>query len=168
MSKKLSRGLVAGLCGAAIFAGSTAALADASATERMRACKNAVLEKSEFRGLPQAAVSVFHGKDKKHPTYTVRWDGLNANGKCKVGSEGKVKKVRIDKIHDNRSDDRYNDNRYNNNNNYNYNGNSNHWDNSSNGDDFYYDRHTGQWRDPAGDVCHSCTPDNGFPYGGYD
>ena len=29
--------------------------------------------------------------------------------------------------------------------------------------DFYYDRHTGQWRDPDGEVCHSCTPENGFP-----
>ena len=30
-------------------------------------------------------------------------------------------------------------------------------------DGFYYDRHMGQWRDPDGEVCHSCTPENGFP-----
>lgn len=30
-------------------------------------------------------------------------------------------------------------------------------------DGFYYDKHVGKWRDPAGDVCHTCTPENGFP-----
>ena len=28
---------------------------------------------------------------------------------------------------------------------------------------FYYDRHVGQWRDPEGEICHTCTPENGFP-----
>ncbi len=36
--------------------------------------------------------------------------------------------------------------------------------NSSNENDgFYYDEHIGQWRDDSGQVCHSCTPENGFP-----
>jgi hypothetical protein len=30
-------------------------------------------------------------------------------------------------------------------------------------DGFYFDRHIGQWRDPDGEICHSCTPENGFP-----
>jgi len=153
MKKKLVQCLTTGLCGAAILAGSAGAVADASATQRMEACKVAVLGKSEFRGLPMAAVSVFHGKDKKHPTFTVRWEGLKANGKCKVGDENRVRKVHIDQIHDGRS----------NNNNYN---NSN-WNDSNNEEGFYYDCHVNKWRDPGGRVCHSCTPDNGFPRGGY-
>lgn len=28
---------------------------------------------------------------------------------------------------------------------------------------FYYDRHVGKWRDPDDEVCHTCTPENGFP-----
>ena len=29
-------------------------------------------------------------------------------------------------------------------------------------DGFYFDRSINMWRDPAGEVCHSCTPENGF------
>lgn len=29
-------------------------------------------------------------------------------------------------------------------------------------DGFYFDRNTNQWKDPDGEVCHTCTPDNGF------
>jgi len=27
---------------------------------------------------------------------------------------------------------------------------------------FYFDRGVNMWRDPDGEVCHSCTPENGF------
>ena len=27
---------------------------------------------------------------------------------------------------------------------------------------FYFDRSVNQWRDPDGEVCHTCTPENGF------
>lgn len=30
-------------------------------------------------------------------------------------------------------------------------------------DGFYYDEHLGKWRDNSGEICHSCTPENGFP-----
>ena len=30
-------------------------------------------------------------------------------------------------------------------------------------DGFYYDTHVNKWRDPAGEVCNTCTPENGFP-----
>lgn len=34
---------------------------------------------------------------------------------------------------------------------------------------FYYDRHIAAWRDPDGQVCHTCTPENGFPdHGAHD
>jgi hypothetical protein len=29
-------------------------------------------------------------------------------------------------------------------------------------DGFYFDRSVNQWRDPDGEICHSCTPENGF------
>jgi hypothetical protein len=30
-------------------------------------------------------------------------------------------------------------------------------------DGFYYDEHLGKWRTDDGEICHSCTPENGFP-----
>jgi len=30
-------------------------------------------------------------------------------------------------------------------------------------DGFYYDEHRGKWRDDRGEICHTCTPENGFP-----
>lgn len=30
-------------------------------------------------------------------------------------------------------------------------------------DGFYYDEHVGKWRDEDGRICHTCTPENGFP-----
>ena len=35
--------------------------------------------------------------------------------------------------------------------------------NANDFDGFYYDEHLGQWRDDSGQICHTCTPDNGFP-----
>jgi len=151
MNKKKALYLYLAVGGAVLATTSINALANASANQRMESCKIAVLDKSEFRDLPMAAVSVFHGKDKKHPTFTVRWDGLKANGKCKVGDENRVRNVHIDQIHDGRHGGRP----------------SNSWNDSNNDEGFYYDNHIGKWRDPEGRTCHTCTPDNGFPRGGY-
>jgi len=30
-------------------------------------------------------------------------------------------------------------------------------------DGFYYDRGVHKWRDPDGVICHTCTPENGYP-----
>ena len=30
-------------------------------------------------------------------------------------------------------------------------------------DGFYFDRGANAWKDPSGEICHTCTPDNGFP-----
>ena len=34
---------------------------------------------------------------------------------------------------------------------------------SEDGHGFYYDRYIGKWRDPDGEVCHTCRPDNESP-----
>ena len=112
----------------------------------MKACKISVLEKPKFHDLPMAAVSVYPGKKQNHAHFTVRWDGLKADGNCKV-SGSYVEKVNINKFHDNRSGNHNDDN----------------WVHSGDLDGFYYDRHQGAWRDPQGRVCHTCTPENGFP-----
>jgi hypothetical protein len=53
----------------------------------MKACEMAVLQKSKFHDLPMAAVSVYPGKKENHAHFTVRWDGLKADGNCKVSGE---------------------------------------------------------------------------------
>ncbi|WP_457674318.1 hypothetical protein [Thiolapillus sp.] len=110
----------------------------------MKACKTAVLEKPKFHDLPMAAVSVYPGKKKHKVHFTVRWDGLRADGNCKVTGDGYVEKVKVKNFHDGRL------------------GNRNGYD-SEGLDGFYWDRHVGKWRDPKGRICHTCTPENGFP-----
>ena len=112
----------------------------------MKACEMAVLEKPKFHDLPMAAVSVYPGKKEHHAHFTVRWDGLKADGNCKVRG-GYVEQVNIKKYNDGRSGNR----------------DSGNWEHSGDLDGFYYDKHQGKWRDPGGRICHTCTPENGFP-----
>ena len=120
----------------------------AASTVQMKACKMALLEEPKFQDLPMAASSVFQGKKENHARFTVRWEGLEANGNCKVSKDGYVKKVTIKHFHDGRRGEKRNDG-----------------GTPADIDGFYYDKHVGKWRDPDGNVCHTCTPENGFPAG---
>ena len=96
------------------------------------------------RDLPMAAFSVYPGNKENRVHFTVRRDVLMADGRCQVSRQGIVKNVDIIKFHNNR---KKHDSDY---------------DKSQAGHGFYYDRHIGKWRDPDGEVCYSCTPENGF------
>jgi len=139
----ITKYLVPAISAGIMLVASSSALAVSGAG--MKACEMAVLDKSKFHDLPMAAVSVYPGKNEKHAHFTVRWDGLKADGNCKVDGNY-VEKVTISKYHDGHSSNS-----------------DNNWEHSGDLDGFYYDRHQGQWRDPQGRVCHTCTPDNGFP-----
>lgn len=131
-----------------LLAAHTATLADTVSVMQMKACKNALPDEPRFRGLPMAAFSIYPGKKKNRAHFSVRWDGLRAEGHCVVSRGGHVEKIKIGKFHDGRT------------------GNSD--GGSGKYDGFYYDRHVGKWRDPDGRVCHTCTPENGFPaHGGH-
>ncbi len=132
-----------------VFLLSFSSSAIAATASQMKACKMAVLEQSKFHDLPMAAVSVYPGGKASHALFSIRWDGLTANGYCKVKGVSAVKKVKINN---------FNDGRYGNNNS--TQGSSN---NENEMDGFYFDRHIGKWRDPQGETCHTCTPENGFP-----
>jgi len=140
MKKKTIGRIVFGISTALLFAGS----ANAATVAQMKACKMAVLEKSKFHDLPMAAVSVYPGKKNNHAHFTVRWDGLKADGNCKVSGNDYVEKVKIKSFHDGRT------------------GNSGGYE-TEGMEGFYWDKHIGMWRDPEGRRCHSCTPENGFP-----
>jgi len=144
MYRILSKNFLLGLSGVMVLLASSSTFAVSGAG--MKACEMAVLNKSKFHDLPMAAVSVYPGKKKYHAHFTVRWDGLKADGSCKLDG-GYVERVNVNKFHDGRSGNRDADN----------------WEHSGDLDGFYYDRHQGQWRDPHGRTCHTCTPENGFP-----
>lgn len=155
----------------------------AASTTQMKACKIAVLDKSQFSSFPMAAVSVRPGSKNNHVRFNVDWEGATGHGNCKVSTDGYVKEVNVKQFkaagghHKDHSgfveqDDFWRDK-------------SGRWIDPDgevchsctpeNGfpaaqkkhtkdiDGFYYDRHTGHWRDPGGETCYSCTPENGFP-----
>ena len=141
MKKIIARSLLLAFSSAILLSGSTAF---AATVAQMKACKMAVLDKSKFEGLPMAAVSVYPGRKSSHAHFSVRWEGLKADGHCKVSGRDHVKKVKIKHFHDERR------------------GNTKNYQ-SEELDGFYWDRHIGKWRDPNGNTCHTCTPENGFP-----
>ena len=117
----------------------------------MKACEIAVLEKPKFQDLPMAAVSVYPGKDAKHAHWSIRWEGLKAEGGCKIGKKGNIASVHVKQVHDNRG--KHREERRKNNKN---------WEVDNDLSGFYYDRHVNEWRDPHGRICYTCTPENGF------
>jgi len=141
MNKIITRSLLLACSSAMLMTSSTVF---AATVAQMKACKNAVLDQSKFDGLPMAAVSVYPGRKSNHAHFTVRWEGLKADGHCKVSGYDHVKKVKIKEFHDGRH------------------GNTKNYQ-SEDIVGFYWDRHIGQWRDPNGGACHTCTPENGFP-----
>lgn len=94
-----------------------------------------------------AAFSVWDGGDKPggNAKWAVEWDGVGASGTCRVGpGNNRVHKDTILKQRDRHKPE-------------------------SEAGGFYYDRHIAAWRDPDGQVCHTCTPENGFPdHGAHD
>ncbi len=102
---------------------------------QMKACEIEVLSKSKFQDLPMAAVSVYPGKKASHAHFTIRWQGLKADGHCTFGSKGNVKEVKVEKFNDGRGGGQNSSK-------------NNEWQHSGDLDGFYYDRHVDKWRDP--------------------
>lgn len=117
-------------------------------SKQLIACRDEVhFGKHGFSDLPMAAFSVWSGGDKPsgNADWAVKWDGLKANGTCKVGpNNNKVHKVTVINKRQKGGGGGAKNN-------------------------FYYDRHVAAWRDPDGKICHTCTPENGFPdHGAHD
>ena len=142
MNNKISAGISLLLAGVFLMSASVAVAA--ASKKQMRACHDAVISKQKFQDLPMAAFSMFPGNKGNRVNFTVRWDGLKADGHCQVSKQGKVKNVDIVRFHNKRKKH------------------GSDYDRSGAGHGFYYDRHIGKWRDPEGGVCHSCTAENGF------
>jgi hypothetical protein len=106
-----------------------------------KACENEVA--GLFPGASMADITATPAVPTKHGTLRVDWavqtENETARGFCKVTRGGDVVRVKT-KYHKK----------------YKQSGNDSY-------DGFYYDEHIGKWRDNSGEVCHTCTPDNGFP-----
>ena len=107
VSQVLPKILLFAMFGALLLVANSPAFAVSGAG--MKACEMAVLQNPKFHDLPMAAVSVYPGKKKNHAHFTVRWDGLKADGNCEV-SGSYVAKVNIKKFHDNRNRNQDSDN----------------------------------------------------------
>jgi hypothetical protein len=115
--------------------------------EHAQRCKNIIMtETREFMDLPMAAFSVSEGR-KGQLDWSIHWDGMVAGGICNYEDQT-VQGVQIE-YHLMHSSDQVNGEGY-----------------SGKYGGFYYDRHVGQWRDPDGAICHTCSPQNGFPEDG--
>jgi hypothetical protein len=134
---------IASLLALGVSPGTFASRSKHPSDAQLRACRDAVQEQSEYRDLPNAAFSVYPGTHEHgNVDWSVVWDGLQAHGTCKVKDSGTVKHVKTLGSKGK---------------------NQKHKTGAGGYDGFYYDRHQGKWRDPEGNVCYTCTPENGFP-----
>lgn len=120
----------------------------AASNAQMEACKIAALNTPKLHDYPMAALSVRPGKKENHVGFTLKWDGASGKGYCRVTPDGVVKEVKLNKFHGAGSASHPNNN-----------------GEYMEQDGFFRDG-SGRWRDPSGEVCHSCTPENGFPAAG--
>ncbi|MEP1469775.1 MAG: hypothetical protein ABJK20_01300 [Halieaceae bacterium] len=112
--------------------------------EKASRCKQEVMtHQREFRDIPMAAFSI-RGHHHDNVLWNIHWDGRTANGSCQFHNH-QFKSVEV-KTHLNHHSKQKQSEHY-----------------KGNYGDFYYDWHVGQWRDPDGKICHTCTPENGFP-----
>lgn len=136
------------LCFTAVIIAVAPAQLMAASTVQMEACKTAALNKPKLRDFPMAAISVRPGQKPNRVAFTIQWDGAKGKGHCQVSPEGHVKEVVLKNFHGA--------------------GSASHPNNNGQyleQDGFFRDG-SGRWRDPSGEVCHTCTPENGFPAAG--
>ena len=111
-----------------------------ASAEQMKSCKNSVAGK--FIDASMADISVSPKSGGQHNEVLVAWtvdlDGAKTHGTCTLSEQGHVLDVTTTDKAGSKGGDLEQDG-------------------------FYYDKHVGKWRDPAGEICHTCTPENGFP-----
>ena len=143
MNKTLNCCKSLGFAGAILLMGTSQAMA-ASASQ-MKVCKPAILNEPQLRDFPMAAVSVRPGNKPNRVAFTIQWDGASGHGYCRVTPDGDVREIKLRSFH--RGD-----------------GGDSHRDSGGYVEQDGFSRNDwGQWIDPAGEICHSCTPENGFP-----
>ncbi len=105
------------------------------------ACENEVA--GLFPDASMADITATPAVPGKRGTFRVDWsvqtNQETARGFCKVTGSGDVVRVKTEyhKKYRSSGNDQY--------------------------DGFYYDEQMGKWRDNNGEICNTCTPDNGFP-----
>ena len=133
--------LVSGIAAIVVLAVPSTAFGQSHVTSsQLRACHDYVwFEAPDFQNLPNAAISITSGKIKDGQAkvwWEVKWDDVHASGVCLVNRDNQVTKFKIKHKEQN-------------------------WAHGSGGD-IYFDTHSRRWKTPDGQVCNTCTPENGF------
>lgn len=110
---------------------------DETSAAQMKSCKNSVAHKHTKPSMADISVSPKAGG--KHNQALVAWtvdlDGYKTRGTCTLSDDGHALKIATTEKVGGEFDM----------------------------EGFYYDRHAGKWRDPAGDIYHTRTPESGVP-----
>lgn len=106
----------------------------------LRACHDAVWQQRQFKKIPNAGISVDGGDYKPNGRarvhWRVDWDNTHARGVCIVDKHNQVINIQVQSMqtgHDHGS-----------------------------GEGTYFDSRSRKWKTDDGQVCHTCTPENGF------
>jgi len=146
MKKSPTRQLLSGL---AIAVALTAAnSANAAFEQGPGACENAVGERFTSASMADITASKAYHKNgsEARVDWSVTTEDESAMGYCKVNRDGTVLRLKVE--HHKR-----------------YHRRPQHEDVI---DGMYYDRHSRNWRmEDTDEVCHTCTPENGFPRHGH-
>jgi hypothetical protein len=128
---------IASLCGIVVVP----AFAQQVSPQMLKACHDSVWEQPEFKDIPNAGVSIEGGKVMENGNikvhWRVDWENNHARGVCVLAPNGDF--IRF-KIHANEKD----------------------WEHGA-GPGIYYDTRSRRWKTDDGQVCHTCTEENGFP-----
>ena len=143
MKKTLHCCIGLGIAGTILLAGTSQVMA--ASVSQMKVCKIAILNQPQLHDFPMAAISVRPGKKPNRVAYTLRWEGASGHGYCRVTPEGDVREIKLKSFHRGG-------------------GGGNNLDSGGHVEqDGFWRDDRGRWIDPSGEVCHTCTPENGFP-----
>jgi len=109
--------------------------------QMMKTCHDSVWDQNEFKDIPNAGISIESGAVKDNGRIAVHWrvdwDNKHARGVCVLRPNGELLKFQT---HANEADFEH-----------------------GAGSDIYFDTRSRKWKTDDGQVCHTCTPENGFP-----
>ena len=117
------------------------AYADHVKPSQLKACHDHLWTQSKFQSIPNAGISVDSGRLKKNGDvrvhWRVEWDDMHARGVCVVSQSNEILEFKENLA-------------------------AQDWAHGE-GADFYFDTRSFKWKESAtGQICHTCTQENGF------
>lgn len=140
MSNTQAKILVICLAIAGSFMMSTVVGAQGVSPSMMRACHDAVWQQRQFQNIPNAGISIDGGDSKPNGRarvhWRVDWERKHARGICIVDKKNQVINLEIQSVQNDKP--------------------------QGAGQGIYFDTRSRRWKTSDGQVCYTCTPENGF------